>query len=502
MDPNGQEGATAVGAEATGSVMLPDYQTYAGVPNHVAEMRVRASLPGALKENELKAEILKQQLECLALVKKTLITSQEKMLIFQPDPASWPDLPAEVDNFTDLCPLEAPPSNPHLKSSTFGYVTSVYRATDMRNGRHVVLRRVHGYRLTTTKCTGLVEQWKKLVHANLVTMRHAFTTKSFGDQSMVFAHDYWPGAGTLMSKHFGQQHGHSQHGQHHQGGNRFDAAFGGSDGARPYSQQKNQLLRQHFRGQQQGLPGASSTDGGRLSEALIWMYVIQLTSALRHIHSSGLALRALDPTKILVTGPKASPRLLLNCGGVFDVLMFDAMQQQPPVAHYQQEDLIALGKIVLGEPRSYISHRMQMLIIILALACNSFLAIQRENLQTSMEIVTSSYSGDLRNLIMYLLTNPARVKSVNDLMPMIGARFYTQLDALYLRGDHVEQELARDVESARLFRLLTKVCTVVDRAELNGDYSWAEYGDRYMLKLFRDYVFHQVRNTILLSSGH
>ena len=62
-----------------------------------------------------------------------------------------------------------------------------------------------------------------------------------------------------------------------------------------------------------------------------------------------------------------------------------------------------------------------------ALSCNSFLAIQRENLQTSMEIVTSTYSSDLRNLIMYLLTNPTRVKSVNDLMPMIGARFYTQV---------------------------------------------------------------------------
>ena len=55
-----------------------------------------------------------------------------------------------------------------------------------------------------------------------------------------------------------------------------------------------------------------------------------------------------------------------------------------------------------------------------ALACNSFLAIQRENLQTSMEIVTSTYSSDLRNFIMYLLTNPTRIKSVNDLMPMIG----------------------------------------------------------------------------------
>ena len=87
--------------------------------------------------------------------------------------------------------------------------------------------------------------------------------------------------------------------------------------------------------------------------------------------------------------------------------------------------------------------------IVLALSCNSFIAIQRENLAQSMELVTSNifllflfsnnlflffltffiflffqvtgnYSSDLRNLIMYLLTAPQRVKSVNDLMPMIG----------------------------------------------------------------------------------
>jgi len=33
---------------------------------------------------------------------------------------------------------------------------------------------------------------------------------------------------------------------------------------------------------------------------------------------------------------------------------------------------------------------------------------------------------------------------------------------------------------------------VVDRTELNMDQAWAETGDRYMLKLFRDYIFHQV----------
>ena len=40
---------------------------------------------------------------------------------------------------------------------------------------------------------------------------------------------------------------------------------------------------------------------------------------------------------------------------------------------YFQEDLVSLGRIVL------------------ALSCNSFIAIQRENLQQSMELVTTNY---------------------------------------------------------------------------------------------------------------
>ncbi len=47
-------------------------------------------------------------------------------------------------------------------------------------------------------------------------------------------------------------------------------------------------------------------------------------------------------------------RLLLNCGGIFDVITFDPSSSgsgpmSSAMAHYQQEDLISLGKIVLGK---------------------------------------------------------------------------------------------------------------------------------------------------------
>ena len=118
------------------------------------------------------------------------------------DPEAFPDLPSEVDNFTGLCPLEPPPASPLHKSSTFGYVTTVYKAVNIKTGQHMCLRRIHGYRLVNTKCMGLVDQWKKMSHSNLVTLRQVFTSKSFGDHSMVFVYDFYPGSETLMSKHF------------------------------------------------------------------------------------------------------------------------------------------------------------------------------------------------------------------------------------------------------------------------------------------------------------
>jgi len=54
------------------------------------------------------------------------------------------------------------------------------------------------------------------------------------------------------------------------------------------------------------------------------------------------------------------------------------------IPHYQQEDLVALGKLVL------------------ALACRSLIAVHRDNMSASIELITRSYSSDLRNLILYV----------------------------------------------------------------------------------------------------
>lgn len=48
-----------------------------------------------------------------------------------------------------------------------------------------------------------------------------------------------------------------------------------------------------------------------------------------------------------------------------------------------------------------------------------------------------------------------------------------------------------ELENGRLVRLLSKFGFIDERPEFARDPRWSETGDRYIIKLFRDYVFHQ-----------
>uniref|UniRef100_A0A8C5TES2 PAN2-PAN3 deadenylation complex subunit PAN3 n=1 Tax=Malurus cyaneus samueli TaxID=2593467 RepID=A0A8C5TES2_9PASS len=410
-------------APLTGMV-FPNYHIYHPAAPHVAYMQPKANAPSFFMADELRQELINRHLITMAQV----------------DQADIP-VPAEVDSYHSLFPLEPlPPPNRIQKTSNFGYITSCYKAVNSKDDLPYCLRRIHGFRLVNTKCMVLVDMWKKIQHSNIVTLREVFTTKAFGEHSLVFAYDFHAGGETMMSRHFNDPSA--------------DSYFT----KRKWGQHDGPLPRQH---------------AGLLPESLIWAYIVQLSSALRTIHTAGLACRVMDPTKILVTG---KTRLRVNCVGIFDVLTFDNSQNNPLalMAQFQQADLISLGKVVL------------------ALACNSLSGIQRENLQKAMELVTINYSSDLKNLILYLLTDQNRLRSVNDIMPMIGARFYTQLDAAQMRNDVIEEDLAKEVQNGRLFRLLAKLGTINERPEFQKDPTWSETGDRYLLKLFRDHLFHQV----------
>ncbi|XP_067663719.1 PAN2-PAN3 deadenylation complex subunit pan3-like [Haliotis asinina] len=429
-------------------VQLPNFTMYPGLPPHIAHMKVKVNMPQFFMPDEIKMELLNRHALTLAQI----------------DPTQNPDVPTEVDNYHNLFPLEPPPTTQLPKSSTFTYPTTCYKALNTKDGLTYCLRRVHGFRLANAKCMPLIDMWKKMFHPNIVQLKEVFTSKAFGDNSIIFVYDYFPGAETLMSRHFNTPPTMNGYSSPFQGGEGPPPGAG----ARPYSAGKGTGASAN----NSGMNGPRQ-HAGLLPESLIWTYVVQLSSALRAIHATGLACRALDPTKILVY---SKSRMRLNCMGIMDVLTFDSNQANPLalIPHYQQEDLVALGRICL------------------ALACNNIMGVQRDHLPAAMDLVARNYSPDLKNLILYLLTNQNRPRSINDVMPMIGARFFTQLDAAQLRTDVLENELAKEVENGRLFRLLVKLGAINERPEFNMDPSWSETGDRYILKLFRDYLFHQV----------
>ncbi|TSK98455.1 PAN2-PAN3 deadenylation complex subunit pan3 [Bagarius yarrelli] len=168
--------------------------------------------------------------------------------------------------------------------------------------------------------------------------------------ALVFSYDFHAGAETMYSRHFNDP--------------TADSYFT----KRKWGPHEPPPPRQH---------------AGLLPESLIWAYIVQLSSALRTIHTAGLACRVMDPSKILITG---KTRLRVNCVGVFDVLTFD-------------------------------------------------------NNQTNHLALMPQY---------------------------------------------------QEVQNGRLFRLLAKLGTINERPEFQKDPTWSETGDRYLLKLFRDHLFHQV----------
>lgn len=69
-------------------------------------------------------------------------------------------------------------------------------------------------------------------------------------------------------------------------------------------------------------------------------------------------------------------------------------------------------------------------------------------------------------------------------------------ESLYQHTDSCERLLHRELENGRLLLLMLKLGTLNERPanpnSSNDKNSWSETGNRYMLKLFRDYIFHQL----------
>ncbi|KAL7916324.1 kinase-like domain-containing protein [Trichoderma velutinum] len=326
----------------------------------------------------------------------------------------------QLENYHSLVALDTT----HRKNANiFGYPSWVYKATSSKNGNLYCLRRLEGFRLTNEHAIRSVKEWKRVDNANVVSIHDAFTTRAFGDSSLIFVQDYHPLAKTLAEAHLTPT-----------------VAAGGRFQPKP-----------------------------PITEQVLWGYISQIATALKSIHDNNLAARCVDASKIILTDKN---RIRLNACSVLDVVHFDVRR---PTQELQQEDMLHFGRTLL------------------CLATNT-LPLQLTNLSAAMEQMSRTYSAEMRDTITWLLTpTPAPAhKSIDEFIQGIATHIVAAFDQSQHRADALNSELFRELENGRIARLMMKLGTVNERQEFEGDRAWSENGERYMLKLFRDYVFHQV----------
>ncbi|KAG9234504.1 PAB-dependent poly(A)-specific ribonuclease subunit PAN3 [Amylocarpus encephaloides] len=326
-----------------------------------------------------------------------------------------------LDSYHTLVALDTS----HRKSATvFGYPSWVYKATSIKNGSMYTLRRLEGYRLTNERAIRSVKDWKRVNSGSVVSVVDAFTSRAFGDSSLIFVTNYHPLSKTLVEHHFANI-----------------SKFGNR--------------------------GVQS-----VPEPVLWSYIVQIASAIKAVHAANLAVRCMDPSKVILTD---KGRIRLNACSVLDVVQFDA---QRPLSELQQEDFIHFGKLILS------------------IATNNLSVMTSHTLMVFVDQLSRTYTPEFRDTVIWLLT-PAQTpdtRTISNFLSGIATHVVDSFDSSLHGNDTLYSEINREVENGRLARLLMKLGTINERPEFDGDTMWSEQGERYVIKMFRDYVFHQVNS--------
>lgn len=341
-------------------------------------------------------------------------------------------LPDHVHVYHLLVPIDKS-YDPTLKTWT-GVATTVYKAFSNIDGNPYAMRRVnHGFEISDELSFASIKRWKLVRSPNVVHVQDAFTTMAFGGESsqLIVVYDYYPNASTLSDYH------------------------------------KKTAWRTE-----------------PITEDILWSYLVQLVSAITAIHAKGLAARrSVDINKIIVTSKN---RIRLSGCAVSDILAANLQEPGDDVdklssnaenmAALQRRDIALLGQVMIDLcaytlPQALRQGLLSELLKLIAtlLSCN-FL---QELLQVLNLLNDDSPEFDLDAFTSRHLT----------------AKMMTVLNASQDATDYMEAQLTLELENARLFRLMAKLNFVIDRPEQQKD--WLENGPKYIVKLFRDYIFLQ-----------
>ena len=206
-------------------------------------------------------------------------------------------------------------------------------------------------------------------------------------------------------------------------------------------------------------PASSRRANLYVPEKLLWKYIVQVSNALRVIHAQGMSARLVTADKFLVTD---EDRIRFNGCAIADILSPTDLAP----ADLQRSDLTHLGNMIVSLGTPFVKSR-------------------------ALEHFERTYSQTLKETVGWLL-HAGDELNVNSLLGRIGAATMECCNIAESDNDMLQAYLNRELENSRLLRLLLKLGTINERPEYAKDLMWDDYGPRGKLKLFRDYVFHQV----------
>ena len=212
-------------------------------------------------------------------------------------------------------------------------------------------------------------------------------------------------------------------------------------------------------------------------EQLLWSYMVQIANALKAVHSMGLAARSMDAKRWLVTD---EDRIRFNACGMADILD----PSSTSLLELQRSDLHQLGKLVFSLGTAGAHNKMR--------PSDHFARV---------------YTARLRQAVDWLQHQTISTESsgtVDDFVRILASDAIEAFDASLRFNDVLQHNLNKELENSRLVRLLFKLDSINDRPEYEGDSQWRDQGQRNALKLFRDYVFHQVdaNGNPVIDMGH
>ena len=209
-------------------------------------------------------------------------------------------------------------------------------------------------------------------------------------------------------------------------------------------------------------------NGAHIPEAILWGYIVQIANALKAIHSAGLAARVIDASKVIMTSEN---RIRLNACAIMDIVKHDTSLT---LDELQRQDLCQFGKLILALGTNNLSKNIPLV--------------------KAIESFSRPYTPRLRETVSWLLHHdpPENQQDIDVFLSSIAADIINVFDASLHLDDELHKDLNLELENSRVLRLLTKLNFINERPEYEHDRQWAEQGNRYILQLFRDYVFHQV----------